>query len=207
MVKLTTNDEMSKSEGQDASGQVTSLVVLKRRREFLRGAAGRNKWATGSLILQGLPRMQNTPDGNDQRTVGISGSSADVSSGGTARDMKGFGGRKGPRVGFTTSKKVGNAVARNRARRRLREAARQVLPHFAREDYDYVLIGRPETVTVSFTQMIRDLEQAISKVNAPRRRPVKGKTGSGDRVFTSGKKPRKARRGPNRGVKNAEKEE
>ena len=46
------------------------------------------------------------------------------------------------RVGFTCSKKVGNAVARNRAKRRLREIARLVLPDFGRDGFDYVLIGR-----------------------------------------------------------------
>src|SRR5213079_3730068 len=46
------------------------------------------------------------------------------------------------RVGFTVSRKVGNAVARNRVRRRLREIARQIIPEQARPDLDYVLVGR-----------------------------------------------------------------
>jgi ribonuclease P protein component len=49
--------------------------------------------------------------------------------------------RKGVRVGFTCSKKVGNAVARNRAKRRLREIARLTLPLEGRPGWDYVLMG------------------------------------------------------------------
>ncbi|THH34451.1 ribonuclease P protein component [Aliishimia ponticola] len=66
------------------------------------------------------------------------------------------------RVGFTCSKKVGNAVARNRAKRRLREIARLVLPVHGKPGHDYVLIGRAEkTATRPFDQMLRDLKAAL----------------------------------------------
>lgn len=72
----------------------------------------------------------------------------------------------GIRVGFTCSKKVGNAVARNRAKRRLREVARRVLPRLGRNDWDYVLIGRKDaTVARPFDQLLRDLERALAKVH------------------------------------------
>jgi ribonuclease P protein component len=75
------------------------------------------------------------------------------------------------RVGFTCSKKVGNAVARNRAKRRLRAAARAVLPGVARPGWDYVLIGRAETTaTQPFDRMLADLETAVDVVHAERRR-------------------------------------
>ena len=70
------------------------------------------------------------------------------------------------RVGFTCSKKVGNAVARNRAKRRLREVARAVLPELGRAGWDYVLIGRPvETETRDFQDLLNDLRFAMKKVH------------------------------------------
>lgn len=78
---------------------------------------------------------------------------------------------EGPRVGFTCSKKVGNAVARNRAKRRLRAAARAVLPQVARPDWDYVLIGRAgATAAQPFDAMLADLAVAVEAVHAERRR-------------------------------------
>jgi ribonuclease P protein component len=77
----------------------------------------------------------------------------------------------GPRVGFTCSKKVGNAVARNRAKRRLRAAARAVLPDAARPDWDYVLIGRPEaTAAQPFDRLLADLAAAVEAIHAEKRR-------------------------------------
>jgi ribonuclease P protein component len=73
----------------------------------------------------------------------------------------------GLRVGFTCSKKVGNAVARNRAKRRLREIARAILPQEGREGWDYVLIGRPEvTATLPFDRLLSDLRHALGRVHA-----------------------------------------
>lgn len=70
------------------------------------------------------------------------------------------------RVGFTCSKKVGNAVARNRAKRRLREIARLVLPLEGRPGWDYVLVGRKdETASRDFAVMQDDLVRALRKVH------------------------------------------
>ena len=69
-------------------------------------------------------------------------------------------------VGFTCSKKVGNAVARNRAKRRLREAARHVLPALARPGWDYVLIGRRDaTAARDWPALLSDLHGAVERVH------------------------------------------
>ena len=76
-------------------------------------------------------------------------------------------GCQGIRVGFTCSKKVGNAVARNRAKRRLREVARAVLPTAGKENFDYVLIGRRETTdALPFLTLQNDLRRALEKLHA-----------------------------------------
>ena len=75
----------------------------------------------------------------------------------------------GIRVGFTCTKKVGNAVARNRAKRRLREVARLVLPAHGRDGWDYVLIGREAaTAARPFEDLQRDLISALKKLHQAR---------------------------------------
>ncbi|MEM9812999.1 MAG: ribonuclease P protein component [Pseudomonadota bacterium] len=70
------------------------------------------------------------------------------------------------RVGFTCSKKVGNAVVRNRAKRRLRAAATEVLAFEGRPGWDYVLIGRRDvTVSRPYPLLLSDLAGALSRVH------------------------------------------
>lgn len=68
------------------------------------------------------------------------------------------------RVGLTASRKVGNAVVRNRARRRLREAARQVLPLHALPGHDLVLVARAETATRPWPDLLGDLCAALRRL-------------------------------------------
>jgi len=70
------------------------------------------------------------------------------------------------RVGFTASRKVGNAVARNRVKRRLRALADRVMPEAANPPNDYVFIGRAETLNRDFAAMEQDLRQALRKLAA-----------------------------------------
>ncbi len=104
---------------------------LKQRAEFLHVAAARRKWVTPGLILQ----------------AATSAAALDA--------PQGF------RVGYTASRKVGNAVARNRARRRLREAVARVMPARAASGFDYVVIARPVSVTRRFDDITADLTSAF----------------------------------------------
>ena len=71
-----------------------------------------------------------------------------------------------PRYGITCSKKVGNAVTRNRAKRRLRALANSVLPQLGRDGWDYVLIGRPQaTVNQPFDMLLENLRFALKKLH------------------------------------------
>tara|TARA_B110000114_G_scaffold57475_1_gene61025 strand:- start:302 stop:691 length:390 start_codon:yes stop_codon:yes gene_type:complete len=71
------------------------------------------------------------------------------------------------RIGFTCSKKVGNAVARNKAKRRLRELARLILPQEGQAGHDYVLIGRANvTATTNFAAMQTELSTALQNLQA-----------------------------------------
>lgn len=119
------------------------LERLKTRPEFLKVAASRRKWVTPGLILQAHRR----PAGQSE---------SEMTAGGTEEPAI--------RVGFTVSRKVGNAVRRNRARRRLKAVAREVLTEQGRAGHDYVIVGRQATVGRPFAELRQDLVQALSRV-------------------------------------------
>ncbi|MBM3620664.1 MAG: ribonuclease P protein component [Alphaproteobacteria bacterium] len=110
------------------------IARLPARRDFLRLQASGHKQVTPGFILQ------------------------------AARLPEGIAGQRAPRVGFTASKKIGNAVARNRARRRLRALAREVLAPLAAPGFDFVLIGRQGTVDRDYAAMARDLKGALRRL-------------------------------------------
>jgi ribonuclease P protein component len=69
-------------------------------------------------------------------------------------------------IGFTASKRVGGAVERNRARRRLREAARSLLPEFGVSGVDYVFVARPQTPYAPWPSLLDDLRNALIRLRA-----------------------------------------
>jgi ribonuclease P protein component len=73
-----------------------------------------------------------------------------------------------PRVGFTVSKKVGNAVERNRVRRRLREIVRQASGNATRAGHDYVLVGRRAGLSAPFGGLLEDFKSALQRLDAGR---------------------------------------
>jgi ribonuclease P protein component len=72
------------------------------------------------------------------------------------------------RIGFTVSRKVGNAVERNRVRRRLREAVRLSSGHRMQPGHDYVLVGRRAALRFAFDRLVQDLEGALRRVHSRR---------------------------------------
>jgi ribonuclease P protein component len=76
------------------------------------------------------------------------------------------------RAGFTATKRIGGAVQRNRAKRRMREAARRLLPDLARPGFDYVFIARGGATTRPWERLLDDVKSALIRLAADRDRPA-----------------------------------
>jgi len=68
------------------------------------------------------------------------------------------------RVGFTATKKIGGAVERNRAKRRLRACAADLLPQYGQQGHDYVFIARDQTNERKFADLLEDVKKALQKL-------------------------------------------
>ncbi|HEY0599910.1 ribonuclease P protein component [Brevundimonas sp.] len=75
------------------------------------------------------------------------------------------------RLGFTATRKIGGAVVRNRAKRRLREAARALAPQLARPGSDYVFIARMGTADRPWDRLLDDVKSALTRLATPRSAP------------------------------------
>ena len=72
--------------------------------------------------------------------------------------------KKIPRYGVTASKKIGIAVERNRAKRRIRHAIKEVLPKYGKNGYDYIVVATIKTNKVSWKTILNDLEKAFREI-------------------------------------------
>lgn len=110
---------------------------LKKRPQFLAAASRGHKHVAKGLIVQARPRQASEP---------------------------GYDPKRGFALGFTASKKVGNAVARNRAKRRMRALAYEVLRDYPAQPIDFVLIARKQTLTRDYQELKVDFQQAVERL-------------------------------------------
>ena len=132
---------------------------LKRRPEFLAVAGTRRKHVAPGLILQVRRHDERQRPAPGEPPI---------------------------RLGLTASRKVGNAVVRNRARRRLREAARQILTAHAAPGHDFVLVARAATAERPWTELLGDLTAALKRLGLWRDAPKSEANGGPNVVRPNG---------------------
>ena len=121
-----------------------ALDRLKKRSEFLAVAAANRRWTTPGLVLQARPYLLTSDDKADTPPAA------------------------GLRVGFTATKKIGNAVKRNRARRRLRAAVDAVLKGADATAADLVVVARQGTIERPYVDLKNDLAAALRRLGIVR---------------------------------------
>lgn len=137
-------EPVSPATPQGRGGSSIVLRRLRKRAEFLRAARG-SKIARRGFVLQAIPRAAPT----------------DVRGAGTAGDGLGAG------IGFTVTKKTGNAPERNRIKRRLR-AAVAACPDDFDAGHDYVLVGRRACLDEPFEALVSGLKETLFRTHTPR---------------------------------------
>lgn len=120
-------------------GPASPIITITHRSDFLQASAKGKKFITGSFILQMRPR----PADHIADTQ-LTGQPA--------------------RFGFTVTRKMGNAVTRNRIKRRLRQAVAQAASAHALKGHDYVIISRHKALDCPFSDLLRDMEFAFSRI-------------------------------------------
>ncbi len=118
---------------------MTEIGFIKKRKDYLAVAAYGKKWVTPSFILQMCPWKEGKEE--ELRT------------------------QKKIRLGLTASKKTGNAVKRNRIRRRLKALGRNFLPLWCKENYDLVIIARYTIWDKSYQDLQQDLHMALKRLD------------------------------------------
>ena len=113
-----------------------SINTIKIRRDFVAANAHARKYVTPYFILQANKRDNEHP----------------------APPL--------PRIGYTVTKKMGNAVVRNRIKRRLRNAVRHIPENMLHQGYDYILIARHKANECLFSELLHELEIAFSRIHA-----------------------------------------
>jgi ribonuclease P protein component len=156
---------------QPHGNAVAAPERLRRRADFLRAAKGMRFFARG-LTLQAAPRpipsetMEARPPG-DPTTFAAGTRPAQT---GIATEVFPCAEAQ-PRFGFTVTKQSGGAVQRNRIRRRLKEALRLLNPLPARPGHDYVILARPEALSMPFRDLQGELIRALAKIAARKNQP------------------------------------
>ena len=115
--------------------QNTKLGTLKKRSEFLHVRGGRYQAIGGIVIQMRAPKTDRDPQAAD-----------------------------GINVGFTATKKIGNAVVRNRCKRRMRALAREFLPQYGKPGHDYVFIARAKTAQTPWKNLQKDVKKALLRL-------------------------------------------
>ena len=116
---------------------MSTIPRLKKRSDFLRVADYQRKVVMPTMIVQLAKRSPVDKDGQPLPPL---------------------------RIGFTASRKVGNAVKRNYARRRLRAVVEAVCATFSFSEEDIVIIARTASVTAPFANLLRDFHQALNRL-------------------------------------------
>jgi ribonuclease P protein component len=128
------------------------LMTLKVRRDFQRVRGG-GRWTCASFVMEAKVRPDIAATLLPSPKVQSPASKTD-------------GGLTSPRFGFTITKKVGNAVVRNKIRRRLKSALTQLAPLLADRHTDYVIVARLPSLDRPYTDLLNELTTGLKKVRA-----------------------------------------